>query len=286
MKPGGEAAAAPMAVIVPAHDEAGFIGPCLDALLQSDDPGRAVQVVVAANACRDGTVAEARARAGGIAARGWGFSVLDLAQAGKTLALNAAEAGLEPGIRVYLDADVKVSPPLLAQLGTALDRAAPAYASGSPRIPPPRSVVSRLYGRFWARLPFVAEGVPGFGVFAVNMAGRGRWGAFPGIIGDDIFVRQSFAAAERIRVPATFDWPLTEGFGALVRVRRRQDAGNRQVAALFPDLPGLAEPTAPGWWRLMRLALRDPLGFAVYAAVAAATRLPFWRARDGWGRGR
>jgi glycosyltransferase involved in cell wall biosynthesis len=278
--------AAPMAVIVPAHDEAGFIGPCLDAVLASDDPGRAMRVVVAANACRDATVAEAQARAGAFAARGWGFAVLDLAEGGKTRAINAAEAGLAPGIRVYLDADVRVSPPLLAQLGAALDQEGPRYASGRPRLPPPRTAVSRLYGRFWMRLPFLADGVPGFGVFAVNAAGRARWGAFPGIIGDDIFVRHAFSAAERVGVPAPYDWPLTEGFGALVRVRRRQDAGNRQVAALFPDLPGLAEPTAPGRRRLMRLALRDPLGFAVYAAVAAATRLPFWRARDGWGRGR
>ena len=275
-----------MAVIVPAHNEAGYIGPCLDALIASDDPGRSVRVVVAANACRDGTVAEARARGAAFAARGWAFDVLDLPEGGKTRALNAAEAGLARGIRVYLDADVIVSPPLLAQLAAALDRAGAAYASGRPRVPPPRTSASRFYGRFWARLPFVAEGVPGFGVFAVNAAGRARWGAFPGIIGDDIFVRQCFAAAERIAVPARYDWPLTEGFGALVRVRRRQDAGNRQVAALFPDLPGLAEPTAPPPTALMRLALRDPAGFLVYAAVAAATRLPLWRAQDGWGRGR
>ncbi len=281
-----ERAVEAVTVIVPAHDEEGFIGPCLDALAASDDPGRAVGVVVAANGCRDGTAAEARARAAAFAARGWGLTVLDLPAVGKTGALNAAEAGLEPGIRVYLDADVRVSPPLLAALAAALDRPEAAYAGGRPRIPRARSAVSRAYARFWARLPFVADGVPGFGVFAVNAAGRARWGAFPAIIGDDIFVRQNFAAAERHGVAAAYDWPVTEGFGPLVRVRRRQDAGNRQIAALFPALPGLAEPTAPAPGRLMRLALADPAGFAAYAAVAAATRLPVWRAPDGWGRGR
>jgi glycosyltransferase involved in cell wall biosynthesis len=275
-----------LAVIIPAHDEAGFIGPCLDALAASEEPGCPVAVIVAANGCGDGTVAEARARAGVLAARGWRLAVLDLPGDGKTAALNAAEAWLGPGIRVYLDADVRVSPPLIAALAAALDRPEPAYASGRPRIPPPRSALSRAYARFWQRLPFVAEGVPGFGVFAVNAAGRARWGAFPAIIGDDIFVRQSFRAAERQAVPAAYDWPLSEGLAALVRVRRRQDAGNRELAARFPGLPGLAEPTAPGRRRLLRLVLGDPAGFAAYAGVALAVRLGLWRARGPWARGR
>jgi hypothetical protein len=92
-----------------------------------------VRVIVAANGCRDGTVAEARARAAAFAARGWGFDVLDLPEGGKTRALNPAEAGLAPGIRVYVDADVRVSPPLLAALAGALSGSAPAPASGRAR---------------------------------------------------------------------------------------------------------------------------------------------------------
>ncbi|MFN6978474.1 MAG: glycosyltransferase, partial [Gemmobacter sp.] len=257
-----------------------------DALLASEDPGGAVHVIVAANGCSDATVAEASERAAGFAARGWRLAVLDLPEGGKTGALNAAERGLGPGMRVYVDADVRVSPPLLAALAAALDRPGAAYASGRPRIPPARSLVSRLYARFWQRLPFVADGVPGFGVFAVNAAGRARWGEFPDLVADDLFVRQCFVAAERHGVAAVYDWPITEGFAALVRVRRRQDAGSREVAARFAGLPGLAEPTAPGAGALVRLGLRDPAGFAVYAAVALAGRAGLFARRERWARGR
>jgi hypothetical protein len=168
-----------------------------------------VRVIVAANGCRDGTVAEARARAAAFAARGWGFDVLDLPEGGKTRALNPAEAGLAPGIRVYVDADVRVSPPLLAALAGALSGSAPAPASGRARVPRARSAVSRLDARFWQRLPCVAEGGPRFGVCAANAAGRARWGAFPSIIADHRFARQHVVAAGGVQVAAAFDWPVT-----------------------------------------------------------------------------
>jgi hypothetical protein len=120
----------------------------------------------------------------------------------------------------------------------------------------------------------------------VNAAGRARWGAFPAIIADDLFARQNFVASERVQVAAAFDWPVTEGFAGLVRVRRRQDEGSRELAAKFPDLPGLAEPTAPARGRLLRLALGDPAGFAVYVAVALAGRAGLFPTRAVWARGR
>ncbi len=42
--------------------------------------------------------------------------------------------------------------------------------------------VSRAYARLWARVPFMARGVPGCGLFALNAAGRARWGDWPAII--------------------------------------------------------------------------------------------------------
>ena len=48
-----------ISVIIPANNEAGFIGPCLDALL-AQDTTRAAEVIVAANGCTDDTVAIAQ----------------------------------------------------------------------------------------------------------------------------------------------------------------------------------------------------------------------------------
>uniref|UniRef100_A0AAN0MD34 Uncharacterized protein n=1 Tax=Yoonia rhodophyticola TaxID=3137370 RepID=A0AAN0MD34_9RHOB len=45
----------------------------------------------------------------------------------------------------------------------------------------------------------------------------------------------NFTPAERVEVPATYIWPMVEGFGNLVRVRRRQDIGVAEIAQKYPD---------------------------------------------------
>jgi hypothetical protein len=222
---------------------------------------------------------------GGLArARGWRLTVIERLEGGKPAALNAGDAAAQGEFRAYLDADVCVTPSLLAQLVLALDGAAPRYATGRAVVPRPRSAVTRAYARFWQQLPFAAGQAPGMGLFAVNAAGRSRWPEFPGIISDDTFVRLQFAPAERVQVAATYSWPMVEGFRGLVRVRRRQDAGVAEIAAQFPALlanEGKARPSA-GW--LAAAGLRDPVAFVVYAAVSAAVRVG--RGDGQWTRGR
>lgn len=272
-------------ILIPAHNEVGYIEPCLEALLASDDTGAEVEVIVMANGCSDGTVGAVRSYADGFAAKGWPLTVLDLAQGGKMGALNAGDTAAQHSARIYVDADVVVSPPLMAQLADVLDAPEPRYASGGPVVAASGSLFTRAYARFWADLPFCTYGVPGFGVFAVNAGGRKRWADFPDIISDDTFVRLSFLPSERHRVPALYHWPMIEGAAPLVRVRRRQDIGVAEVKALYPALwANHDEPLAdapPIWLR----ALRDPIGFAAYAAVALAVRLPH-RTQERWARGR
>ena len=271
-----------LAVILPASNEAAYIGPCLQALLAQDDAGP-VRVVVSANACRDDTVARAQAFAARFAAKGWGFQVIDSAEPGKLGALNRADAAVEgAAMRAYLDADVICEPALLSQIRAVLSRPGAAYATGTLAVAPAQSWITRAYADLWTRLPFVKSGAVGAGFFAVNAAGRARWGAFPAIISDDTFVRLNFAPAERHEVPARYHWPMVEGLSALIRVRRRQDAGVAEVARLYPDLmPNEAKPAPVALWRL---ALAAPLGFAVYALVRLAVRLKPPSA--DWSRGR
>ena len=209
-----------VSVVIPAHDEAGYIGACLAAVFASDLGGRRVQVLVIANGCSDGTAQIARAA---------GAEVIETAQGGKLHALGLGDAAARHDLHVYLDADVVVSADLLRQLAEALDGAAPRYASGTPIVVRAHSAVTRVYARFWQRLPFVQTGVPGFGVFAMNAAGRARWEGWPNIISDDTFSRLCFAPSERVSVPATYSWPMVEGLGALIRVRRRQDRGVAEI---------------------------------------------------------
>lgn len=272
-----------LSVIIPANNEQAWIGRSLAALFASDPVPGGAEAVVVANGCTDATVPLARGFAPEAAASGWGLTVIELAQGSKPGALNAGDAAARGDLRAYLDADVLVSPALMAQIAVALANPAPAYASGRPVVAGAQSAVTRAYARIWTRLPFVQGTAPGFGLFAVNAAGRARWGDFPAIISDDTFVRLQFSPEERIEVPATYVWPMIEGFAALTRVRRRQDAGVAEIARLWPAMMAREAKTAPDARLLAGLALRDPLGVATYAAVSLAVRL---RRSGGWTRGR
>lgn len=270
-------------VIIPAHDEGEYIQDCLRSLLAQDYAGPLL-VIVVPNGCQDDTAAKARALTPDFAARHWVLRVEDLPQGGKPGALNHADRLAEDGIRIYLDADVRPSPGVLSGLIRALEPPQPLYAGARLVVAASKSPVSQAYARFWQKLPFVAQGVTGAGLFAVNAAGRRRWGEFPAIISDDTFVRLQFTEAERILVDQPYEWPLVEGFGTLVRVRRRQDLGVAEIARLYPELLANQGHVRPGKRQLLRLAARDPLGFATYTAVALAVRAR--RSQQGWARGR
>ena len=273
-----------LSVIIPASNEAAWIGPCLAALFASEPVPGGAEAVVVANGCRDDTADRARDMRMLAEARGWQLTVIERVEGGKPGALNAGDAEAQGELRAYLDADVQVSPALMAQLVLALSEPAPRYATGTAVIPAAASWVTRAYARFWQRLPFARAEAPGMGLFAVNEAGRSRWRGFPAIISDDTFVRLQFLPAERVQVNATYQWPMIEGFMALVRVRRRQDAGVAEIARHYPGLRDREGRQPLGPARLARLALREPAGFAVYAAVSVAVRLV--RGQAGWVRGR
>ncbi|WP_293572986.1 glycosyltransferase [Phaeobacter sp.] len=276
-----------ISVIIPAHNEEAYISNCLHALFASSLPaaGAPIEVLVIANGCADATVAKAQSVT---VPDGWVSTVIDLKEGSKIGALNEGDRRASGAIRVYLDADVTLARDLISQLYEALRADQPRYASGTVVLERAESVISRLYGRFWTTLPFLQEGVPGFGIFAMNASGRARWGDWPVVIADDMFARLNFAPNERIGVAATYRWPLVEGFRNLVRVRRRQNAGVKEIAERYPALLRQEDVVRPGALGVLRRALRKPLGFVAYAAVALAVKSPLFRdkARDNWTRGR
>jgi len=271
-------------VIVPACDEAGYIGACL-AAVQGSDGAAPFETLVVANGCTDDTAAVARQAAARHAHPGRPVRILEVPEGGKPGALQRGDAAARAPVRIYLDADVTVAPGVIPALIAALDGNDARYASGVPAVAPAQSALTRAYARFWQRLPFLSVGVPGFGLFAVNAAGRARWGDWPDIVSDDTFARLSFAPSERVQVPHGYRWPMAEGLGPLIRVRRRQDRGVREIAARYPELLRNRDHV-PGATRQKALAaIRDPAGFAVYALVAILVRLPV-PGPGGWARGR
>lgn len=273
-----------LSVIIPANNEGPLIGNAMSALFASPRPAT-VEIIVVANGCSDDTVKQANAFQQQAAQKGWALKVLDLPEGNKMRALNAADAAASGEARVYLDADVIVSPQLLGLLDDKLRNDRPLYASGTLRLARSSTWTSRAYGRIYACVPFIAKGVPGAGLFAVNGMGRKRWTEFPDIISDDTFVRLQFKPSERVSVPAVYDWPLVEGIANLVKVRRRQNAGVNEIAATYPELLKNDDKTDLGMAGKMRLALRDPVGFLVYAGVALLVKLTSQKS-GSWERGR
>lgn len=273
-----------ISVIIPAHNEAETLPACLVAIAAATVPPNGAEVIVVANGCTDDTAAVARAMAEDHSAMPYAMRVIELSEGGKIGALNAGDAAACGDMRAYLDADVIIAPQMLTALSSALSDAAPRYASGTVVIPESPSALTRAFARFYRTVPFLRDGVPGCGLYAVNRAGRARWKAFPDVIADDTYVRLNFTATERVRVAALYDWPLVTGFGNLVRVRRRQDAGVAEIAAQFPELLQNDDKLPYRARDVLRNALHQPFSFAVYVAVRLAGKLG--RNPTRWSRGR
>ncbi len=278
-----------ISVLIPANNEADRIGACLAAILASplpQAPDKRPEIIVIANGCNDDTATIASDYTDMAVSKGWYLIVLNVQEGGKLNALNIGDECASYDIRIYLDADVIVSPLLIGQLHAVLNADVPVYASGTVIITQPKTWISRAYKRIYARVPFFTQGVPGCGLFAVNGQGRARWDHFPDIISDDTFVRLQFSPEERISVSATYLWPIVEGFSNLVKVRNRQDAGVMQIVKQYPGLMKNDDKSQVGFTRVMKMAVKDPIGFCVYAAVAVAVRLRNKANSTDWSRGR
>ena len=274
-----------LSVIIPANNEQAFIGPCLDAVL-AQDIDLPFQVVVAANGCTDRTAEIAQGYADRFAARNVELTVLDIAEGGKPNALDRADDAALTGMRAYLDADVRLGPAMLSQLLEALSVPEPRYASGRLVVAPAESWVTRHFARVWQTLPFMTDGVPGAGLFAVNAAGRARWERFPQIISDDTYVRLLFTPEERLGVAEAYSWPMVEGWAGLVRVRRRQDAGVAEISRLWPEMMRREGKAPVGTGGTLRRFLRMPVSMSVYIAILLTVRFGPGRTSSGWARGR
>ncbi|MEO5615723.1 MAG: glycosyltransferase, partial [Cypionkella sp.] len=107
-----------LSVIIPASNEAGYIGACLTALFASGPIGG--ECIVVANGCHDNTHEVASSFMAIAEASDWSMKLLTIDQGNKPNALNWGDKLTFGQIRVFLDADVIVSPNLMAELIAAL----------------------------------------------------------------------------------------------------------------------------------------------------------------------
>ncbi|MEM8792718.1 MAG: glycosyltransferase [Pseudomonadota bacterium] len=274
-----------LSIVIPANNEADYIGSCLDALLSQNRVEAPVEVIVAANACSDGTVEIVRGFGPRFESLGWSLVLLDLQEPGKPNALNSADAVASYPGRLYLDADVVMMPDLLAEICRALADDKPVYCGGRLIVAPATSWMTRRYSEVWSRLPFMtSSGVTGAGLFAVNAEARKRWAVFPEIISDDTYVRLHFSPEERIALSSGYLWPMVEGFSALVKVRRRQDAGLAEIAQKYPQLLANDGTRKMRFFDHLSLFSSSPISYLIYVGVALAVRSR--EPEKAWTRGR
>jgi glycosyltransferase involved in cell wall biosynthesis len=255
-------------VVIPAHDEAGVIVRCLDALFEGLEPGE-LDVVVVCNGCADDTAQRARSS-------GHPVEVIELQQASKPAALRAGDAATRTLPRLYLDADVVLP-------GTAARQVLRRLAEGAIAARPPvrydssrSSVAVRSYYRARSRIPALLESLWGAGVYGLSEAGRGRFGDFPDVVGDDLWVDRHFAPHEIEIVdcaPVVVSVPRRAR--DLVRVLRRAYRGKAQTASVDPHDRARAT-TATTLRQLRRLSASGPtaaLDSATYLAFAMGARI-------------
>ena len=280
-----------LTVIIPSYNEENYIVACLEAVrTQAGLPeNHGIQVIVAANGCHDRTIVRAKEKATALGDQGFHLVVLDIVRGNKMNALNEAEAVATYETRAFLDADVVLSSYVLAELLQILSADEPRYASGTISIPRPKSVVSRAYAKVWTNLPFVRDGVPGIGLYAMSAKGRARWAKFPEIYSDDRFVRLQFSPHERFKTEATYDWPLPEGFANLAHVRHRWVEGNMELAEQYPELMMNDSQRNKNGSNIWSLFL-TPFSSVIFVLVFAVSNIRASRTKNGeafvWRRGR
>ena len=264
-------------VVIPAFNEATVLGRCLDALMREIGE-LPVEVIVAANGCTDATVDVAR--------RYPGVRVVDLPAVGKPAALNAGDDLATAFPRIYLDADVELA-------GDALTALIHALSCAEARLAAPTLVIDssecsptvRAFYRVFLLLPFATSQVIGRGVYALNGAGRARFGTFPDAQGDDLFVGRHFHRGEQVSSGGVSIVRPPRTTRALLAVLTRVHRGNAALSRADggPQAPDLSRSTASTATALTRLLRGRPSLLPAVGVYAGLTLLARARARASAG---
>lgn len=265
------------AVIVPAYDEAMVIERTLNPLSQLAVEG-SIELIVVCNGCTDDTAQRARGIPGAV--------VLETDVGSKTFALNTGDAAATAWPRLYLDADIEITPTAVLAVLDELRRgdvlaARPAFRYGTRGA----TALVRAYYRARTRMTAQRDALWWAGVYALTEAGHRRFGRFPDITGDDKFVDSQFATDEKVVVTTEPSiWVTPTDVRGLLTVLGRHNRGNVELAALDPlGAPTTAGATARAVLRTAR-GPRSAADAVVYLAVALLVRWRAARPSTSWER--
>lgn len=261
-------------VVIPAHDEARTIAACLASI---EAEGH-FDIVVVCNGCSDETATVARSVAPDV-------QVVELPDADKAAALNVGDRAVDSFPRIYVDADVVFAPGALRALVAAIDEGALAAAPHATVDTHHAGRTVRSYYAIWHRLGVVDTGLCGAGVYALSAPGRARFGEFPDLIADDLFVDQRFALGERVTVRPGVTYAAPATLRALLARKTRVFVGTVQLArqgpACHPD-----RQSGDRWYQVVahdpRLVTHVPAYVAVSVVAKLRARLAMVGAQPRW----
>ncbi|MCB0912280.1 MAG: glycosyltransferase family 2 protein [Propionibacteriaceae bacterium] len=187
-------------IIIPAHNEESVIGRTLESLLPLLSGPDEVEVIVVCNATTDATPDIARGFTG--------VQVVELDEASKVAALNLGDQLATRWPRLYLDADIEISPDAVRSLFAALTDPTP---DGMVRLEAARptahydgadgTALVRSYYRARSRMADLDKSLWGAGAYAVNQVGHDRFPEFPRMTADDLFIDRLFPAERKAVIP-------------------------------------------------------------------------------------
>jgi hypothetical protein len=251
------------AVIIPAHNESQVIARTLEPLAPLAAAG-VIDVFVVCNGCVDDTAE---------IARGFdGVSVLEIEQASKSAALNAGDAAATVWPRLYLDADIQITPTAVRDVLAALAPGGLLAARPAVRfdLEEAHPLIHAYYGTR-LRLPSARSGLWSAGAYGLSERGHERFAEFPNVIADDLFVDRLFSPSEKAVLdvePVVVRPPRTPG--AQLAVLNRVYRGNAQQNSMEKR-----HGTALGTLKEVAQSIRGPLSAvnaAVYVGFAVAGR--------------
>lgn len=260
------------AVIIPAHDEAAVIARTLTALAPLTGLD-GFEVIVACNGCHDDTASVARTFDGVI--------VAETSTASKPAGLNLGDAVATRWPRLYLDADIDISPRAVVDTMAELSRpgvlaARPRYVydTGGATLP------VRAYYRARSRIPAPPSRLWGAGGYATNSAGHGRFERFASVTADDSWFDAQFDDGEK-RIVATQPMRVRtpRDTAALLAVLTRQRRGYLEIGvrpqtqhrgrALLSSVHSLGEAADAVWYLLLTVVSRRRVRLAARRGQAS-----------------
>ena len=263
-------------VVVPVHNEAATLPETLPALLAATNPDRA-EITYVCNGCTDASADVIRHLAGPA------VTLIEIPARSKTAALNAADAQLARFPRIYLDADILIEPGGIDALADVLirgdaDLVSPALGFDTRRC----TGLARAISDIWQGLPHARQATF-HAVIGLSASGRRRWGWFPDLIGDDIFMEAMIPADRRLlvgTVKAVTRPPRR--FWTWVGVRARWRRGERELSRMGVTVVR----TAGQHQALLALLCRPKTAFAaatfILARLLAEVASRFPQKRDRW----